>query len=80
MPLFYVLPPHSVSVGAAIPGAMLTAVGWLLLRIGFGLYVRQAGSYAAYGFLGGVLLFVSFLYLAALVLLVGAGVNVALER
>lgn len=78
LPMFYVLPPIPVAVKHALPGAAITAVGWALLQLGFFFYAQNAGAYAAYGLLGAVLLFVTFLYFAALVLLVGAAVNVAL--
>lgn len=76
LPFYYVLPPIDVSVGEALPGAVVSAIGWLLLQFGFSIYARNAGTYEAYGFLGAILLFVLFCYLAALVLLVGAVVNV----
>ena len=79
LPLYYVLPPVSVSVRHALPGTVLAAVGWVLLQVAFFYYVGTAGKYAAYGFLGAVLLFVTFLYLAGIVLVLGAVLNVVLE-
>ena len=69
-----------MTVGHALPGAVVAAVGWVLLQVGFYYYAGSASRYAAYGFLGAVLLFVTFLYLGAIVLLVGVVLNVALER
>lgn len=80
LPLYYLLPPVPVTLTQALPGAVVTALGWVVLQVAFFYYVRSAGSYAAYGLLGAVLLFVTFLYLAAIVLLVGVVVNVADER
>jgi membrane protein len=79
LPLYYVMPPHHVQVGDAIPGAVMTAVGWVVLLVAFASYTRLAGRYAAYGILGAVLLFVTVVYLAAIVLLIGAALNVILE-
>lgn len=78
LPLYYVLPPVSVSVRHALPGTVVAALGWVLLQIAFFYYAGNAGKYAAYGLLGAVLLFITFLYLAAIVLVVGAVVNVVL--
>jgi YihY family inner membrane protein len=78
LPLYYVLPGTDVPVREAIPGAFFAAVGWTALQTGFRLYASIAGSYAAYGLLGGVLLLVTFLYFGGLVLLVGAVLNAVL--
>jgi membrane protein len=69
-----------VTLRHAIPGAVVAAVGWVLLQIGFYYYAGSAGKYAAYGLLGALLLFITFLYLGAIVFLIGVVVNVALDR
>lgn len=78
LPIYYVLPPVSVSVRHALPGTVFAALGWVLLQVAFFYYAASAGQYAAYGFLGAVLLFITFLYLAGIVLLVGVVLNVVL--
>ncbi|WP_256030507.1 YihY/virulence factor BrkB family protein [Natronomonas aquatica] len=78
LPLYYVLPGTDVPVREALPGAVFAAVGWTALQTGFRLYASIAGSYEAYGLLGGVLLLVTFLYFGGLVLLVGAVLNAVL--
>ena len=63
------------------PGSLIAAVLWLLLTIGFGLYVADFGNYnATYGSLGAVIVFLTWLYLTAYVLLLGAEINAELER
>jgi membrane protein len=79
LPLYYVLPPVSVSLSHALPGTLVAAVGWVVLQIGFFYYTKTAGAYAAYGFFGAILLFITFLYLAAIVVLLGAVVNIVLD-
>ncbi|WP_254863659.1 YihY/virulence factor BrkB family protein [Halovivax gelatinilyticus] len=76
LPIYYVMPPVDVSVGAVVPGAVFAAVGWTLLQVGFQIYAANAGQYEAYGAVGGVLLLVTWLYLAGIVILFGAVVNV----
>lgn len=80
LPIFYIMPPFEVTVRHALPGAIVSGVGWVLLQIGFYYYAGAAGRYAVYGLLGAVLLFITFLYLGAIVLLVGVAVNVARDR
>ena len=63
------------------PGSVIAAVLWLFLTIGFGLYVADFGNYnATYGSLGAVVVFLTWLYLSAYVLLLGAEINAQLER
>jgi len=63
------------------PGSLIAAILWLLLTIGFGLYVADFGNYnATYGSLGAVIVFLTWLYLSSYVLLLGAEINAELER
>ncbi len=75
LPIYYVLPPVDVSVKEVLPGAVVAAVGWVLLQVGFRIYASGASQYAAYGVIGAVLLFVTWLYFASIVVLIGAAVN-----
>lgn len=77
LPLYVLLPPVDVSLRAALPGTVTAAVGWSILGAAFGLYAAVSGS-SVYGVLGGVLLVVTWLYLGALVLVVGAALNAEL--
>ncbi len=63
------------------PGSVLTAVLWLILTLGFGLYVARFGNYdASYGSLGAVVVMLTWLYLSSYVLLFGAELNSELEK
>lgn len=77
-PLYYVLPPKPVTVREALPGTVFAALGWVVLRFAFSVYAANAGRYQVYGILGAVLLFVTWLYFGALVVMFGAAVNVVL--
>lgn len=62
-----------VSYGAALRGAVLFALGWMAASAGFGFYVSNFGNYnATYGSLGAVVVFLTWLFISALLLLVGA--------
>lgn len=80
LPLYYVMPPQRMSVTAALPGTIVVSVGWLILQAGFQLYSRYAAGFEAYGFIGGVLLFLTWLYFASILLLLGAVVNAVFEQ
>lgn len=79
LPLYYFLPDDDITLRAAVPGAAFAAVGWTLLQTGFRFYARSAGSYEAYGVIGGVLLLVTLLYFGGVVLLVGVALNAVLD-
>ncbi len=63
------------------PGAIVATVLWLLGSIAFSVYVSNFGSYnATYGSLGGAVVLMTWLYLSAFVVLLGAAVNAQSER
>jgi len=63
------------------PGSVLTASLWLLLTLGFGVYVANFGHYdASYGSLGTVVVLLTWLYLSSYILLFGAELNFEFER
>lgn len=80
LPIYYVLPPVDVTVRTALPGAVVAAGGWVLLQLGFRVYAANAGQYAAYGLIGAVLLFVTWLYFASIVVMLGAVANAVLAE
>ncbi|VTT86464.1 Inner membrane protein YihY, formerly thought to be RNase BN [Halorubrum sp. DM2] len=78
LPMYYLLPQPTVSVREALPGAAFAAVCWTLLQAGFQVYAVSAAQYQVYGVIGGILLLVTWLYLAAVVVVLGGVVNVVL--
>ena len=62
------------------PGSAAAALLWLFASLGFGLYVSHFGNYnATYGSLGGVVVFLTWLYLSAYILIMGGELNSELE-
>jgi membrane protein len=63
------------------PGAVVATVLWLIGTIAFSVYAANFGSYnASYGALGGVIVLLTWLWLSAFVVLLGAEVNSEIER
>lgn len=63
------------------PGGLIAVVLWLAVSGLFALYVANFGSYnKTYGALGGVIVFLVWLWLSNLMLLLGAEINAELER
>ncbi len=62
------------------PGAMLASVMWLAASVGFSYYVQTFGSYnETFGSIAGVIVLLMWLWLSALVILIGAEVNAEIE-
>ena len=58
------------------PGSIFASVGWVLLTLGFGFYVANLGHYGKiYGSLASVVVLLTWIYLSAYVLLLGAELN-----
>jgi membrane protein len=63
------------------PGGVIAVLAWLVASLGFGLYVANFGSYdKTYGSLGGVVIFLVWLWLSNLAILFGAEFDAELER
>lgn len=75
LPIYYVISPVNTSVREMLAGSVVAALGWVFLQAGFQVYVSAASQYGAYGVIGAVLLFVTWLYFASIVVLLGAAVN-----
>ena len=78
LPVYVLFPNLDVGVGEAAPGAAVAAGGWLVLQAAFQLYAALAPVGDLYGVLGGVLLLVTWFYLAAVLVLLGAVLNAVL--
>jgi membrane protein len=63
------------------PGGIVAVVGWLIASAAFAFYVGNFGSYnKTYGALGGVVVFLVWLWISNIVILLGAEFNAELER
>ena len=79
--VYHVAPGRRLRWREALPGAVAAAVLWLVASGGFSLYLRvAAGANPVLGTLGGGLIGVLWLYLLALILLVGGELNGVLHR
>jgi membrane protein len=63
------------------PGAAAAALLWIVASVGFTVYVANFNSYdKTYGSLGGVVILLTWLYLSALMVLLGAVINAQSEK
>jgi len=68
-------------LGSVVPGGVLAVVLWIVLSAAFALYVASFGSYnKTYGALGGVIVFLVWLWLTNVAILLGAEFNAERAR
>ena len=81
--LLYYASPNAKLGGlkSIAPGSALAIVVWLVASAGFAFYVANFGSYnKTYGALGGVIIFLVWLWLTNVAILLGAELNAERER
>ena len=80
--LYYVAPNvRQPRLRWVTPGGVVAVLAWLIASVGFAVYVANFGSYdKTYGSLGGVIVFLTWLWVSNLALLFGAEFDAELER
>lgn len=74
--LFYFGPYVKLRVRDAIPGALFTTIGWLVVSYGFSVYVDTYANYTRiYGSLGGIILLILWFYITGFLVLTGGELN-----
>lgn len=67
---------NMITVKSVLPGAVFATLGMIIASLGFGFYVSNFGNYSVtYGSLGGIIVFLVWLYLISIIILLGAEVN-----
>ncbi|AQP53113.1 hypothetical protein CBF34_02630 [Vagococcus penaei] len=79
--LYYWVPNAKVHLRTIIPGAIFTTMSWMIVTQFFSLYInyffRRINSY---GILGGFIIFILWLNLAAKLIILGGVINVTVEK
>ena len=81
--LLYFASPNAKLGGlkSILPGAAVAVVVWLIASAGFAFYVANFGSYdKTYGALGGVVIFLVWIWITNVAVLLGAELNAERER
>lgn len=76
--LYYVGPAVDQSFRWISPGSVLATLLWILLVFGFKFYIQYADPGSAYGALGSIVVLMFFLYISAIIFVVGAEINAIL--
>jgi membrane protein len=80
--LYYASPNAKLrSLRSIVPGAFLAVVLWLVASAAFAFYVANFGSYnKTYGTLGGIIIFLVWMWITNVAILLGAEINAERER
>ena len=79
--LYTVAQDRRPPVRTLLPGITLSLVSWLVISIGFSVYVENFGKYSiVYGALGTVIVLLIWLYMTSFILILGAEFNAALAQ
>lgn len=77
--IYYILPAKKINVLKVVPGAIVATIGWIGASMVFSYYVENISDYTAvYGGLGAVIIFMIWIYITALVILIGGEINSAM--
>ena len=64
----------------ALPGSIFVTFGWAISSVLFSFYVNNFGKYSVtYGSLGGVIVFLIWLYISSIIVVLGGEVNATVE-
>lgn len=77
--LYAVAQDRNNRIKTIMPGVALAMISWLVVSVGFSVYVENVANYSViYGTLGAVIVLLIWLYLTSFILILGAEFNAAL--
>lgn len=73
-------PKRKSSFVAQLPGALITAIGWLGFSLLYSFYIDHMANFSVYGSLAVVVFFMLWMYVCFYILFIGAEINALLKR
>ncbi|ARK21083.1 YihY/virulence factor BrkB family protein [Sporosarcina sp. P26b] len=74
--LYWLVPSVKLHFKSILPGAIFATIGWIITSLGFSFYISNFGSYAnTYGSIAGIIVLIMWLYLSAIILILGGTIN-----
>ncbi|MCJ1910193.1 YihY/virulence factor BrkB family protein [Planococcus ruber] len=78
--IYWVAPNVRLDVRSVMVGAAFTSIGWIAVSYIFSLYINHFATFSAtYGSIGGIIMLMIWLYLSAMLLLVGGQINAVMQ-
>ncbi|WIF94165.1 YihY/virulence factor BrkB family protein [Caminicella sporogenes] len=74
--LYYIAPNKKIKLIEIIPGTLFATFGWIIISIGFSFFVNNFKNFTiVYGSLAAVIVLMIWLYLSAIILMLGGEIN-----
>ncbi|RKD21557.1 membrane protein [Caminicella sporogenes DSM 14501] len=74
--LYYIAPNKKMKLIEIIPGTLFATFGWIIISIGFSFFVNNFKNFTiVYGSLAAVIVLMIWLYLSAIILMLGGEIN-----
>lgn len=78
--IYWAAPNVKVDFKSVLSGAAFTSIGWLAVSFGFSVYINNFANYSAtYGGIGGVIMLMLWLYVSAILLMIGGQINAVMQ-
>ncbi len=78
--IYWAAPNVKLNFKSVLAGAAFTSIGWLAVSFGFSVYINNFSNYSAtYGGIGGVIMLMLWLYVSAILLMVGGQINAVMQ-
>lgn len=79
--LYYFAPDVEQEWKWVTPGSVVAVLGWIVASLAFSYYVNNFGDYnRTYGTIGAVIILMTWMYIAAFMILLGGEINSIIER
>jgi membrane protein len=78
--IYVYLPNRPPRFAFGVPGAIVTAIGYAVAQVGFGIYTAHANFQQLYGALSAIFVVMLWIYFVAMIFLFGAHVSAQWEE
>jgi membrane protein len=74
--IYFFAPNRKIPLKTAIPGAIFSSIGWIVVSFLFSYYVSNFAGYSStYGSIGGIIILMVWFYLTGIIILAGGEIN-----
>ncbi len=79
--IYWLAPNVKINISSVLAGSAFAATGWLLTSYLFSIYISNFGNFSAtYGSIGGIIVLMLWLYISAMVLVIGGQINAVMKE
>lgn len=79
--LYFVIPNRKTRIYKELPGAIVSAAGWMLFSYAYSFYIDNMGNFSyMYGSLAAIVLCMLWVYFCMYIMFIGAEINVVLQN